>query len=348
MLDEALRIVPERDSPERALLLAMQAAELMYSPDWDRRVRLSDDALAMARRLTDVEALSTVLNLRFVSLLAPHTHSERSANSIEAVAAAERLNDPIALFYAYHWRGYACLEAGDVVGARTWMAREREIAERFRQPTALWLGQAGRANLAIVAGDLQAAATLAAEALHLGQQSEPDALACYAAQQAAIAYEAGQLGELVPILQQALAETPGVPGFRATLALALVEGSQADEAKEILDGEVASGFRELPYDVTWLAVVCIYARVSIQLADVDASRMLYRLLAPWHGQIVFPAFGVWGPAELYLGMLARVIGEAELAEGHLQRAAGAADRAAAPLWKARAEAELNRLAESRR
>ena len=47
-LESALRIVGDDDSPERARLLAMQAAELMYSREWDRRVRLSDEALAIA------------------------------------------------------------------------------------------------------------------------------------------------------------------------------------------------------------------------------------------------------------------------------------------------------------
>ena len=67
----------------------MQAAELMYSPDWDRRVRLSDEALGISRRLDDPEALSTVLNMRFVTLLAPDTYGERSANTVEALAAAD-------------------------------------------------------------------------------------------------------------------------------------------------------------------------------------------------------------------------------------------------------------------
>ena len=72
-LDAALAAVGDGDSADRARLLAAQGAELMYSRQWDRRVRLSDEALAIARRLGDREALTTVLNLRFVTLLAPET-----------------------------------------------------------------------------------------------------------------------------------------------------------------------------------------------------------------------------------------------------------------------------------
>ncbi len=151
--DVALRVLGEQDSPERAELLAMQAAELMYSPEWDRKVRLSDEALGISRRLGDPDVLSMVLNMRFVTLLAPDTYGERSANAVEALAAADQLTDPLARFFAYHWAGYACVEAGDIERARSWMAREREIAEQFRQPITLWLTLADEANLAIVAGD---------------------------------------------------------------------------------------------------------------------------------------------------------------------------------------------------
>ena len=52
-LDSALEIVGDEDSPARARLLAIQAAELMYSEEWERRVRLSDEALLIARRLDE-------------------------------------------------------------------------------------------------------------------------------------------------------------------------------------------------------------------------------------------------------------------------------------------------------
>ncbi len=347
-VDSALRIVGQEDSSERARLLAMQAAELMYSREWDRRVRLSDEALAIARRLDDPHALSTVLNMRFVTLLAPETLDERRANTVEAVAVAERLSDPLVRFYAYHWRAYACIEAGDIVAARSWATREQDIADRFRQPTTLWLRRADEANLAIIAGKLDVADQLAAAALEIGRHSEPDALACYAAQQTSIAFERGRLGELVPLLEQAVHDNPGVPGFRATLALALSEGPRAGEARQLLAQAVATDFADLPYDVTWLAVMCIYAHVASRLGDVAAAATLYPMLEPWGEQIAFPAFGVWGPVGLYLGSLALVLGHVGAAERHLLEAARGAIRAGAPIWEAHAAGHLGRLAEMAR
>jgi DNA-binding SARP family transcriptional activator len=341
-LEAALRVVGDHDSTERARLLATEGAELMYSQQWDRRVSLSDEAVAIGRRLGDPNALITVLNLRFVTLLAPETLPERRANTVEAVAVAERLSDPLARFFAYHWRAYACIEAGDIVGARAWAAREREIANRYRQPTTLWLAAADEANLAIVAGDLQGADQLAGAAFEIGRHSEPDALACYAAQRTSIAFEAGQAPQLVGLLEQAAAANPGVPGFRATLALALAEDSRLDAAQAILTDAAATGFSDLPYDVTWLAVVCIYAHVSSMLQDSAAAEAIYELLKPWRAQVAFPAFGVWGPVELYLGALALAIGD-PTAAAHLSKAAEVARRAEAPAWEARITALRKRV-----
>ena len=343
-LDWALRIVGEGDSRERALLLATQAAELMYSGEWERRVRLSDEAVAIARGLDDPTALSTVLNLRFVTLLAPVTLDERRVNTVEATTAAEQLRDPMARFYAYHWRAYASIEAGDVVASRSWAAREQDIADRFRQPAALWLRRADEANLAIIAGRLDLADELATGALELGRVSEPEALVCYAAQETSIAFERGNLGDLVPLLEQAVRANPGVPGFRALLALGLSEGSRTDEARRLVDQAMVSDFPDLPYDVTWLAVACIYSEVSAKLEDRESATALYRMLEPWSEQIAFPAFGVWGPVSLYLGSLALVLGDTAAAEHHLMGAARAAIRAGAPLWEHRATSRLGQLA----
>ncbi len=137
------------------------------------------------------------------------------------------------------------------------------------------------------------------------------------------------------LLEQAVAANPGVPGFRATLALALAEDSRPHAAQTILSDAASSDFEQHPYDVTWLAVMCIYAEVSAKLEDADAASRIYARLTPWRAQVAFPAFGVWGPVELYLGALAIAIGDLPLAAEHLARAGELAGRAGAPLWDAR-------------
>jgi predicted ATPase len=67
MLEAALRALAPDDSAERASLLALLAAELLYAGDRVRRIRLRDDALAMARRVGDPATLAHVLPISPIS-----------------------------------------------------------------------------------------------------------------------------------------------------------------------------------------------------------------------------------------------------------------------------------------
>ena len=64
---------------------------------------------------------------------------------------------------------------------------------------------------------------------------------------------------------------------------------------------------------------------------------------PWSEQIAFPAFGVWGPVSLYLGLLALVFGDREAAQRHLLEARRAAIVAGAPIWEGHATRQLEKL-----
>jgi hypothetical protein len=154
------------------------------------------------------------------------------------------------------------------------------------------------------------------------------------------------LGELAPLLAQTVADNPGVPGFRAILALAQLQAGRREEAGELLAAAAAVGFSDVPRDVTWLAVMCIYAQVAAQLEVTPTAAVLYELLAPWEGQLAFPAFGVWGPVALHLGSLALCGGDVAAAVRHLSQAREEAEHAGAPLWRASAESLLNQLAET--
>jgi tetratricopeptide (TPR) repeat protein len=344
-LEDALEAVGPDDSADRAVLLATLAAELAFSPaDRARRVALSDDALALARRLDDPAALSRVLSLRFVTLWMPETLEERLANSDENVAAARRTGDPVAEFHAVHWRAAALVEAGRLGDAWRDVEHEAALAERLGQPTMRWLATYDHGNLEIIAGSLAEAEQHAHEALQIATLSaQPDALSFFTSQLTNIRYEQGRLAELQPLIAQVVAENPGIPAFRAVLALACCEGDLDDEARRLLGHENASAFSELPPDVTWLPGLAIYAEVAAHLQDRDAAEVLYGLLAPWSGQVVYSGISAWGCVDHHLGATASVIGRYEEAEEHLRRAAELNAELRAPIWVARTELAMARL-----
>jgi tetratricopeptide (TPR) repeat protein len=344
-LEDALTAVGEQDSAERALLLATLAAELAFSPaDRERRVLLSDAALALARRLDDPSALSRVLSLRFVTLWMPETLDERLANSDENVAAARRTGDPVAEFHAVHWRAAAFVEAGRLTDAWRDVEHEATLAARLGQPTMNWLATYDHGNLEIIAGRLAEAEQHAHEALQIATLSaQPDALSFFTSQLTNIRYEQGRLAELQPLIAQVVADNPGIPAFRAVLALACCEGDLDDEARRLLAHETSTGFSELPPDVTWLPGLAIYAEVAAHLQDRAAGEVLFGLLAPWSGQVVYSGISAWGTVDHHLGAVAAVIGRYAEAEEHLRQAAELNAALRAPVWVARTELATARL-----
>ena len=107
----------DEDSPLRARLLARLALELYYADDPDRRLTLSAEAVALARRLGDPMALATCLDARHYALWRPETVHERLAVASELRRLAETVGDPELELEGAGWTVVDLLELGDVAGA---------------------------------------------------------------------------------------------------------------------------------------------------------------------------------------------------------------------------------------
>src|SRR5579862_3057908 len=348
MLTAALDSIDPADSPERARLLAAQAVELAFCGERDTPRRLSDEALAMARRCGDDAALTNVLTTRFFAIWTPDTLPIRLSESEENVRLCDRRGDPVALCQALHWRANVCIEACDMASARHCIERVARLSNRLREPTVMWQAAYNEANLALALGRLDQAERLAESALELGQRSgQPDALPVYAAQLANLRFDQGRLDELVPLMEQVLTQHSGITGFRALLALARYEKQEFEEARRAIAYDADLAFQQLAYDFTWLTVVCVYAHICARLGELDPARALYSMLEPWRDQVALGGGG-WGCVAHYLGMLATVLQDFAAAGDHFDHAARVHDQMGAPVWTARTQLETARMLALRR
>jgi tetratricopeptide (TPR) repeat protein len=94
VLNAALDAVGQEDLSVRARLLATLGLELAWEPDPERRLRLSDEALRIARSRHDPETLAHVLLARDYTITAPENAIERFAATTEILAMADGLGDP--------------------------------------------------------------------------------------------------------------------------------------------------------------------------------------------------------------------------------------------------------------
>ncbi len=336
ILEMALARLPI-DHPDRALVLATLCQELTYGSILDRRHTLADEALAIAESSGDDAIIVRVLNLVSLPLLVPPLLGQSLAWSADALIRAERIGDPVLLFWAAGYRALAAGRAGDIDEMDRCYKISGSLAEQLDQPQLNWWHSYTRAMRAQIAGNTEQAEQLATEALQLGTDSgQPDATMFFGAQIGAVSAQRGTVGELVPLIEQMAADAPEIAplGIAAALALAHVEADRTDDARHLLEEFAAANF-DLPLDPVWLSGMVSYAEAAIGCRDPKYAGPLFDRLAPWADQFSTTGITADGPVSHYLGGLATVLGRYDEADAYFTQAAAFNDRANAKFFAAR-------------
>jgi class 3 adenylate cyclase/tetratricopeptide (TPR) repeat protein len=347
-LEAALEAVGDVVTSVRARLLASLGVELVYSGQRERRVALSDEALALARTLDDPTTLAHVLLSRFFTINAPSTLPERLANTAELLILAEELDDPLVTFVSWFQRARVTLEAGDLASARSHLEGAEALAADLGQLVFRWMALWTRLGQVLLAGQIDEADRLAEETFEVGRASgQPDAGLYYAVHRFLVRFEQGRLDEIEPDIVDFVARLPAVPGFACLLGLIHSEAGRLEEARTALEPLASRSF-QLPEDVVWLGLSTVAAEGVRHLGDRSGAAALYDLLLPYAG--VFSVIGgtSTGCTSYYLGMLAAALGRYAESEQHFRDAAGIYERIGAPAHLGRTFVEWARMLLARR
>jgi class 3 adenylate cyclase len=343
-LEAALRAVGPADSPTRAQLLAQISQELVFAGDYDHCQRLSDEALAIARRLGEDRTLADVLVARYHAIAVPDTLSERVANSAELLAVADRLGDPMVTSQAL-WLAYrAALESGDVAEATRRHQRSEQLSAELGQPSARWFDAWNADGLALLAGRIAEAERMVEEASALADEiGQPDRELFATVQRYQVRFEQGRLAEMEEPLARLVERNPGFPLPRALQAVLASELERREEAGSRFEGLAGDDFADIPRNVYWLRTMTDAAAVCAYLSDERRAGVLYDRLAPYADQLVVAIRLVTGSVDYYLGLLAATLGRFDDAGRHLAAAAARHERIGAPPWLARTQLAQARL-----
>jgi predicted ATPase len=343
-LEAAVDAVGGDDTPTRARLLAALAAEITYTGDRERRLRLADEALAIARRCGDATTLALVLLHRWYAIYFPDTLDELLANTQELVSLAERLDDPVIRAQALWLRGRILARAGDMEEANRRFEAAERLAEELRQPTLRWLVGTTATGRTILAGDLEEGERKALAGFELGQATgQRDAPAFFAGHLFLVRLEQDRLGELEEQWAAVAAAFPGFPTVRAYLARILCELDRPEDAVAHYEQLAAERFTTLPRDPLWLLCLSQCAAVAASLGDRAGARVLFDLLVPYASQIVFTNGGALGAVAHYLAISAATFGDFDEAQNRFAVAAATHERIGAPAWLARTRVEWARM-----
>jgi tetratricopeptide (TPR) repeat protein len=338
VIDHAVTLLDDTNSAARARLLALATVERLYDADLDERMVRGRDAVATARRSGDDSALAFVLHVVCQATRAPHTLEQRVAWVDEACALAERTGNLWTQLTARAERMLTAMERGDLETLRTEIDFARMVYEQHPDPQSLWANTFQDVWCAILGGDLENAALLSERAFTLGTESgQPDAMTIYSGQFTNISYLQGRLDELIPLIEQAMLDAPGLPVYRAVLAMALGRSNQRERTTDLLDDAVAAGF-EMPVDNAWTTAFAAWSDAAVLVDHRDAAEIVRDRLAPFHDHLVTTHVTFQPAVAHYLGRLDHLLGRFDEADEWFVEAMSIHERLESPVFIAHTQA----------
>ena len=334
ILDSAAERLPEQHI-NRALLLALQCSELTVGSPLEQRQRLAEEALAIAEDHQEDAVTAWVLNHVQVPLAVPPLLAASVERTTRSLELALRVGDPALLRASASCRRYSAGCEGDVEEMDRCFQITQPLVERLNQPFMVWVETLQRSTRSLMAGDVDAAERFANQAYQVGMESgQPDAFIVFGAQMLMVSWWRGNLGDMVPLIEGAIVNNPGLPFFNGVLALAHAEGDRAVPVKQILARFGQSGY-QLPMNVTWLTGMVAYAEAACGIDDAESAAALLEQLCPFKDQWHYSDIAAAGPLSRSLGSLATVLGRYDEAEDYFARAWAASQGARAWFFAAR-------------
>jgi tetratricopeptide (TPR) repeat protein len=319
LLEEAIAMQGEGDSPSKARVIGRLAVALYFSDDTERRAELGVQAVEMATRVGDDAALAYALSARRFALWGPETLDERLEVATRILELAQRGGDRDLTLLGHRWRIVSLLELGDIHAVAAQIDAYAEIATELKQPYQLWFAEVFRAMRASLEGRLDEAETLMQRGLEIGGRVQGEnAVQFFAAQLMTLRSHQGREIEMEPAIRVYAEQFPTTLAIRAALAWIYSTNDQIDEARENFEMAAANDFADIPRDTTWLLTLTMLTQAAAALRDAPRSKLLYDLFAPYDSRTIVagPAIVCLGSAARYLGILAATTGRREDAARH--------------------------------
>lgn len=346
-LEQALALLPPGDGALRARCMAQLAGERQPEPDMRPLVELAREAVAMARRCGDAEALRATLSASTYAMSLFADPAERKRNNLEAVQLALAAGDTRVALRSHGFLNGDCWELGDTSGARPHLVAVEALLEQLRHRRFHWLAAMLRSMEALFEGRFADARTRLLEAEASLAQDEargallaaaPITVACVTEQYTDVAALESRARARFGAMGQPLCSCIG------EMVIGMLHGRAGDRqrAEEQLQTVRADPVFEAIVEPTWLATLTDACHLT---EDVALAERLYRVLSPRADQ--FAWLGPLGasvdlPYARHLGLLAAVLGRPEQAVAHLEDAEARASRAGMRAHLARLWLELAR------
>jgi class 3 adenylate cyclase len=352
-LEAALDLLPPDDSALRSLVLATLGLELYFvsaqDPDPTRSrahgAELSDQAVAMARRLGDEETLAFVLACRHTAIFDPDHLEDRLATATELIEVCRRIGHPELELIGHGHRACDLLEMARVDEARVEADLGDALASTLRLPMQRYFVLALHATLALLNGRFDVADKYALEGFEIAlAAAHPDAVIVYGTHSAVMGWQRGETRHLVEGARQLYDEFVDLPAWHAAVALVLAVAGERDFPRDELLGFAADP-DQLDKNSIWVAALVAWVEVARMVDEPAPARLIYDMLLPHADTICVGSINVseMGPVARALGVAATLAGDHDAAEPHFRAALETSRRIDAPPHLARSAVDYARM-----
>jgi tetratricopeptide (TPR) repeat protein len=350
LLEEALARIDPHDRNLASRLRARLTLALYFTPHVERRLRLSEEAIALAREALAQSpppqrshtTLAQALLARRIVLWGPGQAGERLKLLDEAIAHARRDEQAAIVVEGQFLRVCDLLEEGDIGAVDAAIRAFERLVGETRLAVYRWHVTLLQAMRALHAGRLNGAEALIFDAYRiLPQEDGRNSAQFFVVQLFTLRREQGRLAELDGPLDEA-ASTHTLPIWKAGRALADVDLGRRGAAMRLLEALAGSELDTLPRDTTWVPTVAVLAEVAHALGARAIAERLHALLAPYAREAMVLGTGAacWGSVARYVGLAAAAAGRSAAAVEALERAIVANARMGARPQAAHAEIDL--------
>ena len=346
LLEHALAALdPERDVTLRARLLSHLSTFCYDDTDPDK-LRIAEEAVALAIPTGDSEALFAAYRSLFWSLFCrPQQANGLLTVTDSMVTLADQMGDLQVTIEALFMRFLARCQLGDRIGAEQDRVAHFEMSERSGLRAERAMARCMEARVQINAADFGTAMSSSASALEIAGEDETILMA-YGAQQIEILRWRGDPDSALELLDLAsVGPAPEVENYLRVMRAVLLSESDRDVARRVEIEELsAQGLSNLTGVGSWTRALELAALADVACAQNDRGlgASVLDLLSDWSGLFLqVTLIADWGPCDLYLGKLTRLLGDYEGAVRYLEGALRKCEDAGLTTWAVLTSAQLS-------
>jgi len=346
LMDEALTVLPEEDSALRASLMGRLSQILELAGD-SRSITLSEQAISIARRIGDPEALYYALWSRVFVWDRPL--EERVSDANEFAKLEEETGSPVGGDEGLSLLCHLHCVQGDIAASDADLAALKIRAAKTSHPSTILYVKFIETTRALMTGRFEEAERLRLETFSVGQKVNEVNTAQISDHVIFVsAWQQGRLDDRASVTRAAIDLNPQFREravYRASRAYFLLMLGLQDRAREEFERLAANDFRALPRHWSMPLALMYLSEVAFALGDTGRAAQLYDLLFPIADRLILAGInGVCsGAASHWLGMLAGTLKRWDDAVSHFENAIETNARIGARPYLARSQHEYARM-----